>query len=124
MAQEKRGYWLDLFTAKTWEEFHKAGGNVSGFRIRRRKMMQGIKPGDYFLCYLTGVSRWIGILEVTSGPFKDTKKIWSDENFPTRFNVKTLGLHKPETAVPRQNLKSQISFFKILKNPNAWSGYF
>ena len=124
MAQEKRGYWLDLFTAKTWEEFHKAGGNVSGFRIRRRKMMQGIKQGDYFLCYLTGVSRWIGILEVISGPFKDTKKIWSDEDFPIRFNVKTIVALTPETAVPVLDLKNGLSFFKNLKNPNAWSGYF
>ena len=25
-----------------------------------------IRPGDYLLCYLTGVSRWIGLSEATS----------------------------------------------------------
>lgn len=124
MAQEKRMYWLDLFTAKTWGEFHKAGGNVSGFRTHRQKLMQGVKPGDYFPCYLTGVSRWIGILEVVSGPFKDTKKIWADEDFPVRFNVKTLVALTPDTAVPVLDLKGDLSFFKSQKNPNAWSGYF
>jgi len=124
MAQDKRVYWLDLFTAKTWEEFHKAGGSVSGFRLHRRNVIQGIKPGNYFLCYLTGVSRFIGILEVLSGPFEDKKNIWSDEDFPVRFNVKTLVSLTPETAVPVLDLKNDLSFFKNLKNPNAWSGYF
>ena len=38
------------------------GGEVSGFSER-------MKPGDYLLCYLTRVSRWIGVLEVTGEPF-------------------------------------------------------
>ena len=51
-----RNYWLDLFTWKSWQEFLKAGGEVSGFRKNRWKTVQRIKPGDYLLCYLTGVS--------------------------------------------------------------------
>ena len=39
-------YWLDLFTYQTWTEFLKAGGEVSGFRQRRWKTVQQIKPGD------------------------------------------------------------------------------
>ncbi len=61
-----RSYWLDLFTGATWDEFKKAGSNISGFRKSRWKSVQKIKPGDYLLCYLTGVSRFIGILEVTA----------------------------------------------------------
>lgn len=52
-----RSYWLDLFTWETWQEFLKSGGNVSGFRESRWKTVQRFKPGDYLLCYLTGVSR-------------------------------------------------------------------
>jgi hypothetical protein len=63
-----RNYWLDLFTAVTWQEFLQAGGKVSGFRESRWSTLQKIKPGDYFLCYVTGISRWIGLLEVTSEP--------------------------------------------------------
>jgi hypothetical protein len=65
-----RSYWLDLFTGSTWQEFLDAGGGVSGFRERRWRTVQQIKPGDYLLCYLTGISRWIGLLEVTSAPFE------------------------------------------------------
>jgi len=58
-----RNYWLDLFPGTTWEELA-AGGEVSGFRERRWKTVQQIKPGDYLLCHLTGISRWIGVLEI------------------------------------------------------------
>jgi hypothetical protein len=59
-----RSYWLDLFTGTIWEEFLAAGGEVSGFRERRWKTVQQMKPGDYLLCYLTAspagsaCSRW------------------------------------------------------------------
>ncbi len=75
-------YWLDLFSAKTWQEFLDAGGTVSGFREGRWSMVQKLKPGDKLLCYLTGISRFIGILEVASEPFKDNAKIWEDAAFP------------------------------------------
>jgi hypothetical protein len=68
-------YWLDLFTGTTWREFRDAGANVSGFRSTRRKMVERIKLGDILLCYLTGVMRWVGALEVI-GQSNDTRKIW------------------------------------------------
>ena len=77
-------YWLDLFTGRTWKEFRDYGANISGFRERRRNTVKSIKPGDILLCYLTGVMRWIGALEVI-GPSKDTRKIWSLDDFPERL---------------------------------------
>src|SRR5205807_6308958 len=75
-------YWLDLFTGATWQEFLDAGGKVSGFRPSKWKALKKVKVGDVLLCYLTGVSRWIGALEVTSRPFRDHAPIWKDEDFP------------------------------------------
>jgi len=51
-----RTYWLDLFTAKTWTEFLAAGATVSGFRKGRKAWVARMKPGDYLLCYLVGLS--------------------------------------------------------------------
>ena len=67
--------------------------------------MQRIKSGDYLLCYLTGVSRFIGILEVTSEPYWDETPIWKDELFPCRMKVKVVAALTPETAVPIFELK-------------------
>jgi predicted RNA-binding protein len=77
-----RTYWLDLFSPTTWQEFLEAGGTVSGFRESRWATVQQIKPGDYLLCYLTQISRFIGVLEVTSDPYKDnTRSIWKRRGF-------------------------------------------
>jgi predicted RNA-binding protein len=119
-----RTYWLDLFTGTTWKEFLAAGGEVSGFRERRWKTVQQMEPGDYLLCYLTGISRWIGVLEVVSEPFKDTTPIWKDEAFPARVRVRQVATLAPETAVPVFELRDELSVFRDLKNPNAWTGHF
>lgn len=120
----KRSYWLDLFTGATWNEFKDAGGKLSGFRKSRWNTVQKIKPGDYLLCYLTGVSRFIGILEVVSEPFQDDSPIWSDEEFPCRLKVKIIVELTPETAIPVHELRDSLSFFQDLKSPHAWTGNF
>jgi hypothetical protein len=118
-----RTYWLDLFTGTTWQEFLDAGATVSGFRERRWKTVQRIKPGDYFLCYLTGVSRFIGVLEATSEPYLDESPIWKDEVFPCRLEVEAIATLTPETAVPIFDLKEQLTIFQNLKSPGAWTGH-
>ena len=84
----------------------------------RWKMVQKIKPGDYLLCYLTGVSRFIGILEVTSEAFKDSTPIWKDEAFPCRLGVKVVSKLKPETAVPVQQLRDVLTGFSEHEQPS------
>ena len=81
----ERTYWLNLFSYESWNEFLAAGASVSGFRESRWKTVQSIKSGDIFLCYLTGVSRWIGLLEVTGAAFKSGEKIWSSGEFLPAF---------------------------------------
>jgi predicted RNA-binding protein len=119
----KRNYWLDLFTGATWAEFKAAGAKVSGFRESRWNTVQKIKPGDYFLCYLTGVSRFIGVLEVTDNPYKDRTPIWKDEDFPCRLKVKIVAELEPDTAVPVLELRDRMTFFQNLTSPHAWTGH-
>jgi EVE domain len=119
----QRDYWLDLFTGTTWQEFLKAGCEVSGFRESRQRMVEQIKLGDYLLCYLTGVSRFIGILEVVKKPFKDSKPIWKQEAFPCRVGVKVVAALTPETAVPIVEMKDQLSIFKSDKGASYWTGF-
>lgn len=119
-----RSYWLDLFTGKTWQEFLDHGGMVSGFRMRRWKSVQRIQVGDYLLCYLTGIMRFVGILEVTSAPFMDHTPIWEQDVFPCRLKVRLDTRLTPETGVPVQSLSEHLSFFQHLKSPRAWTGVF
>lgn len=117
-----RAYWLDLFTYKTWTEFLEAGGDVSGFRLGRQVYVAKIKPGDYLLCYLTGVSRFVGLLEVTSEPYEDHAKIWSAEDFPLRMRVKQLVILAPEHGVPIVGLFPKLSLYPKRKSANSWQG--
>jgi len=119
-----RNYWLDLFTGSTWKEFLDAGGDVSGFRETRWKTVQKMKKSDYLLCYLTGVSRFIAVLEVTSKPYQDTAPIWKDDVFPCRIRVAPVVVLTPETAVPVYDMKDRLSCFLEASSPVAWTGHF
>ncbi len=118
-----REYWLDLFTGTTWQEFLEAGGSVSGFRESRWKTSQLLKRGDYLLCYLTGVSCFIGVLEVVSEPFWDESPIWRDSVFPCRVKVNVVVALTPETAVPILELRDRLSIFGAGEWSAAWTGH-
>jgi len=116
-------YWLDLFTGTTWNEFRSAGAKVSGFRQHNWKRARHIKPGDVFLCYLVGVKRWVGLLEVTGERYRDETPIWGEEVFPVRFPVKPLVMLKAEHGVPMDQLRGKLSFYETDCPPGKWSGW-
>ncbi len=117
-------YWLDLFTGTTWDEFRSAGSKISGFRESRWNTVQKIKVGDIFLCYLTGVSRFVGLLEITGKPFKDETPIWKDQVFPCRLPVKPLIQLDPEYGVSVHDLRDRLSCFLKSESSHAWTGSF
>lgn len=81
-------YYLNLFTPETWDAFRTHGATISGFRKHQRKTAERIKPGDKFLCYLVRLSRWCGVLEITSSVFIDSTPIFADPDpFVLRFRV-------------------------------------
>ncbi len=57
-------FYLDLFSPETYEAFSNSDRQVSGFRTRQRTAAQKLKRGDKLLCYMTKLSRWVGILEL------------------------------------------------------------
>ena len=115
-------YWLDLFTGTTWDEFLKSGASVSGFSNRMRKNVERIAPGDVLLCYLTGVMRWVGALEVL-GPSQDGKRIWKDAEFPARVAVKPLVMLSPENGVPMNEIEGKVSFFAGKADRGKFKGF-
>jgi hypothetical protein len=120
----ERRYWLSLFTAETWQEFLDAGGKAMGFRASRWPSAQRIQEGDYLLCYVVGISRWVGILEAASRGYQDESPIWSSDPFPSRVKVRIIVALTTETGVPVLNMRHELSVFRKLQNPNRWSGAF
>jgi hypothetical protein len=115
-------YWLDLFTGQTWQEFRDYGACVSGFRTRMHNAVERIKPGDILLCYLTGVMRWVGALEV-QGRSPDKKTIWEFDEFPERLSVKPLVLLAPEHGVPMQELEAKVDFYLSRADRPGFKGF-
>lgn len=125
---EERRYWVQVFTPETWQRFLDVGAKVTGFRDTRWNHIQNLKPGDYLLCYLSRISKWVGILEVESEPYLDTTRIWDEELFPCRADVKLLTALSLDRAIPIQQMKGQLSIFQaknwslyLISSPSRWS---
>lgn len=119
----QRCYWVTNFTLKTWEETERAGGGISGFRSPSKKIFKTLSIGDYLLCYIMKLKRFIAVKEVISEAFVDNTRIWKDEKFLYRVKVRTLLKLNPEIAVPVIELADRLSIFKNLKS-NGWGVYF
>ncbi len=115
-------YWLDLFTGQTWQEFQNHGAKVSGFRARMHNAVERMKPGDILMCYLTGVMRWVGALEV-QGRSDDKEVIWEFDKFPERLAVKPILLLSPEHGVLMEELEGKVDFYRSAADRPGYNGF-
>ena len=121
-------YFVDLFSPDTAEIFSKSGKNVSGFRIKQKSYFEKHKigVGDRFICYVTKIQRFIGVLEITSAPFVDDSLIFHTQNDPfiLRLNVKPIVWLPLEQALPIHDphIWEHLSFTRGLKpNSSSWT---
>jgi hypothetical protein len=120
-------YYLDLFSPETYEAFTKSDRTTSGFRERHRQVAQRLKVGDRFLCYVTKIMRWVGVLEVCSPPFEDSSPIFyaEDDPFKVRFKVKPIVWLDLEYAIPiyEDSIWNELSFTcGQVKGTPTWTG--
>lgn len=120
-------YYLDLFSPETVKAFVASDQSISGFRSRQRNVAERIHHGDRLLCYVTRLSRWIGILEVIDGPFEDSLPIFYADSDPfiIRFHVKPVAWLDFETSIPIHEAKiwNTLSFTKgHKKDTSSWTG--
>jgi hypothetical protein len=120
-------YFIDLFSPETYEAFGKSDRAVTGFRPRQRPAAAKVKAGDTLLCYMTRLSRWVGVLEVVDGPFDDDTPLFHVDNDPytLRFRVRPalwLPLHKT-VPIHDERVWKQLSFTRDLPDGSiAWTG--
>jgi hypothetical protein len=120
-------YYIDLFSPETYEAFTRSSRDISGFRLRHKGMAERIKPGDTFVCYLTRLSRWFGLLEIVEGPFIDDKPIFvsEDDPFVVRFRVRQKVWLDIDKALPIHDdaIWNGLSFTrKLEKGSIGWTG--
>jgi len=120
-------YFIDLFSPETYEAFRGSPRDVSGFRLRQKPIAERINAGDIFVCYMTRLSRWFGLLQVIEGPYTDTKPIFAPEDDPyiVRFRVRPLTLLELEKSIPihDHDIWKALSFTRNLESGSlAWTG--
>jgi hypothetical protein len=75
------------------------------------------------LYYLTGISRFVAVMEVSSTAFQDRSPTWKGEDFRCRIRVKPVATLTPETAVPLLQLRGRLSSPKPEVTGAAWTGH-
>ena len=119
-------YFLNLFSPETYEAFSQSDRRISGFRPRQRIAASKIHPGDRFICYMTRLSRWIGVLEVEQGPFDDDAPLfYKGDPFIVRFMVTPIAWLDREKAIPihEDEIWDVLSFTKGHdKKSSTWTG--
>lgn len=120
-------YFVDLFSPFTYEAFLKSSQDVSGFRLRQLNAARNVKPGDKFICYMTKLSRWFAVLEVTSPMYEDDSPIFyeNDDPFVVRFKVNPIALLSKENAIPIKEpiVWNNLTFTKnIPTHGTQWTG--
>ena len=120
-------YFIDLFSPETYDAFKRSTRDISGFRQRHKRLAERIGPHDIFVCYMTRLSRWFGLLEVTEGPFVDDKPIFVPENDPfvVRFRVRPLVWLDVDKSIPIHDdeIWNGLSFTRTLeRGSTAWTG--
>ena len=120
-------YHTDLFSPETYEAFTRSDQSITGFRPRQKNAATRIRPGDKLVCYVTNVSRWAGILKVTSEYFEDSTPVFYPEDDPyvIRFRVKPQIWLPMEKAVPihEDGVWKALSFTRGHdKEKSKWTG--
>jgi hypothetical protein len=121
-------YFIDLFSPETATAFEQSKRDVSGFRISQKTYVenQKIGLGDKFICYVTRLQRFVGVLEIKSKCFTDDTPVFQEgkDPFVLRFKVEPLVWLPLKKAIPirQDTVWNYLSFTKDLPNDsNRWT---
>lgn len=120
-------YWIQHFSPHTYDVFTRSDRAITGSRKRFLRKAQAVKPGDLMLCYLTQISRWVGLLEVLEGPYVDATPIFypADDPYVVRFRVRAVVWLPPDQGIPMYEdaVWSSLSFTRNTpKGRGSWQG--
>src|SRR4051812_43565714 len=120
-------YFITIFSPDTYRRFEQSKRDVSAVKPRQQKAAERVEVGDRLIAYLTGVSRFVGLFEVTGTMFTDKTPIFADKDDPfvVRLPIKSLVFLSVEHALPIHDpaLWSKLSFTREHEvNSTLWTG--
>lgn len=120
-------YFVQLFSPETYEAFSRSDRTVSGFPLRRWGVAGKVKTGDRLVCYVTKLSRWVGVLEVLEGPYLDETPLFFPvgDPFVVRFRGRPIAWLSVEKALPihEDHVWNALSFTRgQSRSSSTWTG--
>jgi len=119
-------YFVGLFSPQTHEAFSSSDRTITGFPQRLLNVAGRVSQGDKFLCYVTQLSRWCGVLEVVQGPCNDSSPLFGAGNpFPVCFKVNPIAWLPVDRSIPIHDecVWSTLSFTRRQsRNLATWTG--
>jgi predicted RNA-binding protein len=88
------------------------GFDLIGFKERRRRQAEQMRPGDEIAFYVTGLQEFGAIARVTSEVFEDRTEVWPPGNkgeaYPWRVDAEPLIVLAEEQFVPALELVGEL----------------
>ena len=118
---------LDINSPETYQRFSESDRSIVGVKPRYRTLAETVEVGDLLLAYVTGLSRWFGLMEVTSTFFDDAtpRFVAANDPYTLRFRVKVEVCLPPELAIPihADHVWASLSFTRQHdKDSSLWTG--
>jgi hypothetical protein len=120
-------FYTNLFSPDTYETFSRSSRDVSGFSKHQHSWARRIQKGDRFICYMTKVSRWVGVLEVLGECYVDDTPLFYPDGDPyvIRFRVRPIVWLLRDQTIPihEKRIWDALSFTRgVAHNSPAWTG--
>lgn len=120
-------FFTNLFSPDTYETFSRSNREVSGFSRHQLAWAKRVQKVDNFICYMTKLGRWVGVLEVLSECYTDDSPLFYPEGDPyvIRFKVRPVVWLPKDQAIPirERHVWETLSFTKgVAQNSSSWTG--
>jgi predicted RNA-binding protein len=113
-ATDANQTWIFTGSLENFQINRERGFDVLGFKERRRRQAESMRPGDEIVFYVTGVQEFGGIVRITSEMYEDRTPIWPQgkkkhpEDYPWRVDTEPVVICDEDAFVPAQELVGDL----------------
>jgi predicted RNA-binding protein len=114
VSSEPSQTWIFTGSLENFRINRERGFDVLGFKERRRRQAESMRPGDEIIFYVTGVQEFGGIVRITSEMYEDRTPIWPQgkkkhpEDYPWRVDTEPVLIADEESFVPAREVVGDL----------------
>ena len=114
MSESGNQTWIFTGSLENFRINRERGFDVLGFKERRRRQAESMRPGDEIIFYVTGVQEFGGIVRVASEMFEDRTPIWPQgkkkhpEDYPWRVDTEPVLIPDEDAFVAAKEIVGDL----------------